>query len=89
MKLFKSVDEKLNDIGFVKVEDGKCIVCYKRENTKYHYIQCLYFLYKASGNHIVQSCQKDVNSDNFNNVVGLTAYETKLVLKKMHQLGWK
>jgi len=87
MKLFKNVDEKLSDIGFVKTSENQYGATYERKNEKYNYVQAIDFMHKENGNHIFQSYQKNVNSDGFNNVVGLTAYEIKLALKKMHQLG--
>lgn len=89
MKLFKTIDEKLNDIGFVKVEETRFGARYQRENNKYNYIQCLDLLHKVSGKHLIQSYQKDVNKDGFNNSIGLTMYEAKLAVKKMKQMGYK
>lgn len=60
--------------------------CYEREITEYDYIQCLEITHKASGKHLIQSYQKGVNKDGFNNVVGLTYEETKLAMKKYKQL---
>lgn len=57
--------------------------CYEREITEYDYIQCLEITHKASGKHLIQSYQKGVNKDGFNNVVGLTYEETKLAMKNI------
>lgn len=87
MKLFKSVDEKLADIGFVrKDEDGICVYC--RRDKQYGYIQNVVIAHKTSGRHIIQSYDPEL-SDNKgigNTCVGLTGYEMKLFLKKMKQL---
>lgn len=89
MKLFRTIDEKLYDIGFVKMSEDKYGAEYERENTKYGYIQTLSLPHKANGKHLIQSYQKDVNKDGFNNVVGLTVYESKLALKKMKEMGFR
>ena len=52
MKLFKSVDEKLKEIGFVKIEEDKYGVKYERKNSKYNFTQSVDILHKASGRHI-------------------------------------
>ena len=91
MKLFKTVDEKLADIGFVKVEDNECYVSYEREDKEYNYTQCLDILHKNSGRHIIQSYDKHLFDERKigNTCVGLTYYETKLIMKKMRQKGWE
>lgn len=89
MKLFKTVDEKLGDIGFAKIKENKYGANYERNIPKYGYVQCLDLLHKKSGKHLIQSYQKDINKDGFNNVVGLTMYESKLANKKMKQMGFK
>lgn len=88
MKLFKSIDEKFAEIGFVKIKESEYSVDYERP-TKYGYIQCLDLVCKASGMHIIQSYEKELNQDGFNNCVGLTMYEARLCRKKMKQIGWR
>lgn len=88
--IFKSIDEKLKELGFVKEEpENKYGVCYKRRVPEFNYIQKLDILHKASGRHLIQSYQEGVNSDGFNNVVGLTYEETKFAMKKYRQLKRK
>lgn len=89
MKLFKSVDEKLKEIGFVKIEENKYDVRYERKNSKYNFTQCVDILHKASCRHILQSYDKDLIDEKKigNTCVGLTGYEMKLFLKKMKQIG--
>lgn len=89
MKLFETVDDKLNDIGFVKVNEDKYGVEYERKNDEFNYTQVVSILHKASGRHILQSCDKDLMDEaKIGNVgVGLTEYEMKLFLKKMKQIG--
>lgn len=89
MKLFKSVDEKLKEIGFVKIKEDKYGVRYERKNSKYNFTQSVNILHKASGRHILQSYDPDLMDEKKvgNTCVGLTGYEMKLFLKKMKQIG--
>lgn len=89
MKLFKSVDEKLKEIGFVKIEEDKYGVRYERKNSKYNFTQSVDILHKSSGKHILQSYDPDLMDEKKvgNTCVGLTGYEMKLFLKKMKQIG--
>lgn len=90
MKIFKNIDEKFNDIGFIKIKDDKYSATYERKNDKYNYTQVIDILHKKSGKHIAQSYDKDLfDSKNIGNTnVGLTYYEMKLILKKMRKKGW-
>ena len=89
MKLFKSVDEKLKEIGFVKTQEDKYGVRYERKNSKYNFTQSVNILHKASGRHILQSYDNELMDQKKigNRCVGSTGYEMKLVLKKMKQVG--
>ena len=97
MKLFKSVDDKLKDLGFEKVvEEGetenKFGASYMRVvpiNNDDNYIHRLDILHKASGKHLIQSYEEGTNSDGFNNMVGLTYEVIKLAMKKYRQLKRK
>lgn len=91
MKLFKSIDERFEEIGFKKVRKDKYGVEYERENKEQGYVQSLCLLHKKSGRHIVQSYDKCLMDEKKigNICVGLTMYEIKLCLKKMKQMGWK
>ena len=88
--MFKNIDKKFEEIGFIKTREDKYGVYYERTNTKYNYIQELAILHKANGNHIVQSYDKDLFDSKMigNTCVGLNYYEMKLILKKMKQLGY-
>lgn len=90
-KLFKTVDDKLREIGFCIVDEGKNRICYERKNDVFDYTQVLYIGRNAKGRHFVQSFDKDLVDDKGvgNTCVGLTYYEMKLVMKKMRQKGWK
>lgn len=89
MKLFKTVDEKLAEIGFVKIKEDKYGCEYKRKDEKYKYTQKVYIGHKKSGKHILQSYDPDLRDENNigNTCVGLTGYEMKLFITKMKQIG--
>ena len=89
MRLFKTTDEKLAEIGFVKVTENNYGACYQRENNEYNYTQRLDILHKKSGNHLIMSYEEGTNKDKLNNVIGLTYYETKLAMKKYRELKRK
>lgn len=89
MKLFRSIDEKLESIGFKKVSENEYGASFERVNNKYNYTQCVSLLHKASGEHIIQSYEKALMDEKKigNTCVGLTGYEAKLFLKKMRKIG--
>lgn len=89
--IFKdNVDKKLEKLGFVAVEsENEYGACYRREVSEFNYIQRLDIIHKANGRHLIQSYQESVNSDGFNNVVGLTYEEAKLAMRKYRQLKRK
>lgn len=89
MRIFKSVDEKLKEIGFNKICEDKHGAQYERYNAKYNYWQRVDIWHKASGRHILQSYDRDLMDEKKigNTCVGLTGYEMKLFLKKMKKLG--
>ena len=86
MKLFKSVDERFEELGFTKTYESKIVVTYEKEIKDYNYIQSIDICRKESGNHIVISGEKGINKDGFNNAVGLTKQEMKLCIKKMKEM---
>ena len=87
----ETTDDKLRRIGFIKVKDNEYMVSYERVNTEYNYTHVLDIGYKESGRHIIQSYDKDLFDEKKigNTNVGLTYYETKLIMKKMREKGWK
>lgn len=89
MKLFRSIDEKLESIGFVKVSEDEYGANFERVNNEYKYTQCVDLIHKASGRHIIQSYDKELMDEKKigNTCVGLTGFETKLFLKKMKKIG--
>lgn len=91
MKLFKTVDEKFAEIGFVKVEEDEYGATYERKVDKYNFTQTLALAHKASGKHLIQSYDAALTDEKKigNTCVGLTMYEAKLCVKKMRKMGWK
>ena len=88
-KIFKSVDEKLEDIRFVKTREDKYGCEYEREDKKFNFTQKVIIAHKHSGRHILQSYDPDLidNKKIGCTRVGLTGYEMKLFLKKMKQIS--
>lgn len=88
--MFKNIDKKFEEIGFIKVREDKYGVSYERINTEYNFTQVLDIGHKANGNHIMQSYDKDLFDTKLigNTCVGLTYYEIKLALKKMKKMGY-
>lgn len=87
--MFKLADKKLKEIGFIKVREDKFGAVYERYNKDYKFTQVVSLLHKASGQHIMQSCDKDLyDAKNIGNTcVGLTSYEMKWFYKKMKEIG--
>ena len=88
MKFFKTVDEKLADIGFVKLEENRWHAQYGRKSMEYNYTQIVFIGHKKSGEYILQSYDADLTDQKKigNTCVGLTAYELKLFSKKMNHM---
>lgn len=83
------IDKKFQELGFEKTHESDLCVTYEKFNEEYNYTQIIELGYKASGYHLIHSYVKNVNSEGFNNGVGLTMLESKLCLKKMKSKGWK
>lgn len=87
MKLFKSTDDKLLDLGFKKVRQNDFGAGYERTNPE-GYTHVVDLVHKKSGRHLIQSYSKGEFGPNYANVgVGLTYREAKLFLRKMRKLG--
>lgn len=86
---FKSLEKRIEDLGFIKMEENKHGVTYQRYNRDYGYKQEVTLLHKKSGNHIMQYYDKDLTDSKGvgNTCVGLTYKELKLFTKKMKKLG--
>ena len=83
MKLFKSVDEKLSEIGFEKSYESDSGVDYEKYVGGFHFVHKVSIVRKSSGKHLLCSYAPDTGCIG----VGLTGYEMKLFLKKMKQMG--
>lgn len=83
MKLFKSVDEKLSEIGFEKFYESDSGADYGKYVEDFNFVHKVSIVRKSSGKHLLQSYDPDTE----NIGVGLTGYEMKLFLKKMKQMG--
>lgn len=92
MKLYKSIDERLKELGFCKVKENKYGASYIREQVGLGYTQVLDIMHKSKKLNIgslIMSYQKGLNKDSYNNCVGLNYQETKLAMKKYRQLKRK
>lgn len=95
--MFESIDKKLEKIGFEKLhgedEESEYGVYYRRKVEEYGYYQRLDICRKSRGRHLIMSYQEGVNSDKFNNSVGLTYKEMKFAMKKYRKMkrkyAWK
>lgn len=87
--MFKNIDKKFEEIGFIKVSEDKYGARYERKDEEHNYTQVLAIFRKANGKHIVQSYDKNLMDSKMigNTCVGLTYCEMKLATKKMKQLG--
>ena len=87
IKLFKSVDDKLFDIGFIKIRDDKYGCEYTRQCDTF--TQKVVITPKKAGTHSIQSYDPPLcDAQNLGNTcLGLTGYEMSLFLKKMKQIG--
>lgn len=83
------IDNKLLKLNLFKVMNNDTAVIYERYDERHNFTQVIAIEHKASGNHIIQSYEKGCNKDGFNNVVGLTFEEIKLLNKKIKRLHWK
>ena len=91
MKIFKTIDEKLANIGFEKIKENEYGASYARKNTRHNYTQIVELGHKESGYHLCHSYDKDLFDTKLigNTNVGLTMYEMKLFYKKMKEIDWK
>lgn len=87
--MFKKADKLLKRLGFEKIEENKFGVSYRKENKEYNFAQRLDIGHKADGNHLFQSYVEGINSEGFNNCVGVTYPEIRAVMKKYRELKRK
>ena len=90
--LFLKADKAMEKLGFEKISEHGFGVSYRKEIKKYCFTQRLDIVHKADGNHLIQSYVEGINSEGFNNCVGITYPEMKAIMKKYHELkrkhGW-
>lgn len=91
IRLINNIDSKFAKIGFVKVKEDDFGATYEKSHGDGHpyYTQVIHILHKTSSFSFIQSYDKSLNKDGFNNMVGLSVYEAALSLKKAKQMGWK
>lgn len=85
---FKSLDQKIADLGFKETKNDKYGIEYERNNGLY--IHRVALLHKANGKHIMQSYDPALYDPKRigNTSVGLTYKELTLFAKKMKQAGY-
>lgn len=89
--MFKTIDQKIEDLGFKIIKNDKYGIVYKRRNGSDEedgYEQTVAILHKKSGKHILQSYCPSLYDDQLigNSCVGLTYNEMKLFTRKMKKL---
>lgn len=87
MRWSKRIDKKIRKMGFIKEKENKFDVVYTRYNESFNYTQIIEICRKSRKNKqwILHSYQQGINSEGFNNGVGLTGREIKLFYKKAIQ----
>ena len=85
---FKSLDQKIADLGFKEVKNNEYGIEYERNNGVY--IHKVALLHKTNGRHILQSYDPALYDPKRigNTAVGLTHKELTLFAKKMKQTGF-
>lgn len=83
---FNSIDTRLRNLNWVKQKEDYYGAIYLRYEYDGKYLHRLDIVHKSKGDSLIQSYQQGVNSDGFNNCVGLSYQDTKLALKKYRQL---
>jgi hypothetical protein len=84
----KIADKMFEKLGYTKVEGSDFDIAYEKTDHKFGFIHVIEFGHKASGNHLVHSYEKAVNTDGFTNSVGLTIPEIKAIKRKFKELKW-
>ena len=87
MKLFKTTDEKLRELGFIKTDQDGHGASYERKMR--NYTQVVALVRKKYGDAILQSYDRGLFDAGYtgNICVGLTYREARLFLRKMRELG--
>lgn len=85
MKLFKTIDCKISDFGYKKIKDDGFGFSFEKYNEDYKYTHVIDFVHKASGEHILQSYDKESTTKDGSVCVGLDYRLLKLILKKINR----
>lgn len=91
MKLFKSIDEQLSDIGFHELDTNKVGASYERQLNKWS-TQRVDLIYKENNCHSIKSYviyNTSTGENKLDSPQELSIQEMKLFLKKMKELGLK
>ncbi len=83
------IDKEKKKLGFAKILENKFGVEYNKYIEEFDYNHVIIILHKKYGEHIIQSYQRQLNSDGFNNCVGMTFKEAKLVIRKYREMKRK
>lgn len=79
------IESKIKRMGWTKIEENSSLCCYRKE-ASFYYTKRLDIYKKASGNHIINCYEESLNSDGFNNSVGMTQEEMRIFARKMRQM---
>ena len=84
------IDKKLEKFGYIKTYECDTVVIYERDapSLRGKYTERLELAHKANGRHMFFHYEKGINSDGYNNAVGIKPNIAKLAIKKMHKKGW-
>lgn len=79
---FKTVEERIKDLGFVETYRSDTVMQFERKNNEFNFIHGVDLVKKSGGNtSIIQSFQKDSPIPEFDYMVGLDVEEARLFLK--------
>lgn len=79
----KSVKDKLNDLGYILVYDGKLLLQFEKYNDQFEYTHSVDIIRKTKRIPIIQSYQKGTDD-----MVGLNKIDAALFLKLIKKLKW-
>lgn len=81
-----NADKMLEKLGFKKIEENEFGAQYRKQIEEYNYNQILDIMRKANGQNLIQSYVEGINTDGFNDCVGVTYPEMKAAMKKYREL---
>ena len=87
--IFCNADKGFSKLGYKKVHESGVYVSYEGELNQFGYVHCIDIGHKGDGRHIISSYEKGLNSEGFNNSVGMTEPEIRCALKKMREKKWR